>query len=43
MDWWSEQRKFPVVGVRFALVLGAQAQEMGMVFLGKARKQRVRL
>lgn len=32
-----------MVGVRFALVLGAQAQEMGMVFLGKSRKQRVRL
>ena len=39
----SEQRKFPVGGMAFALVLGAQAEETGMVFPGKARKWRAKL
>lgn len=36
----SEQRKFPVGGMAFALVLGAQAEETEV---GKARKWRAKL
>ena len=39
----SKQGTFPELGSGFSLVLGAQAEEMGMVVLGKARKQRVKL
>lgn len=34
--------KFPMVGMSFALVLGAQAEDLGMVFLGIARKRRAK-
>lgn len=32
-----------MVGMAFALVLGAQAEDLGMVFLGIARKWRAKL
>lgn len=35
--------EFPMVGMAFALVLGAQAEDLGMVFLGIARKRRAKL
>ena len=31
-----------MVGMSFALVLGAQAEDLGMIFLGIARKQRAK-
>lgn len=34
--------KFPMVGMSFALVLGAQAEDLGMIFLGIARKRRAK-
>lgn len=39
----SEQERFPVIGVGFALALGAQAEERRMMFLGKSRKQRAKV
>lgn len=39
----SGEREFTLVGVCFALVLGAQEGEMGVMFLGKTRKQRTKL
>ena len=35
--------KLPMVGMAFALVLGAQAEDLGMVFLRMAREWRAKL